>query len=107
DPGVIPAAELTVRISPANPQAWTLVGDANGNAANMLRRGRTWDKISKQEGDVLIDYYVKWEEAYRTAVRLDPLLGMGWRELAVAATFSGNSELAHRAIWKAVATYPG
>jgi len=70
--------------------------------ADALRRARTMQYISQSELSALMPLYARSVAVTRKAATLDPLNGFAWQDLAVAATFDGESEEARIALRKSI-----
>ncbi|MDR3706694.1 MAG: hypothetical protein P4L33_00200 [Capsulimonadaceae bacterium] len=96
------AAASVVRCAPKNPRAWLTLSWTASHAADRIRYGRTYDKISSSEETELDPLYGTSFAATARATRLDPLCQRAWAELAESATFAGSSADADHAFWKSV-----
>ncbi len=97
------AAERGAKDNPQSPDAWLTLTATLDSAAEGLRQARVYDALSPEEAATLTHLYAQWEAAARRSVTLDPAFARGWLRLAQAATFSGDSAVADKAIETALA----
>ncbi len=94
--------EEAIRCATRNALAWHPLSQALGNQAQAIRRGRTVNRISAKEWELLRPLYAARQEAAQQAVTLDPTMGDLWVELAYAATFNSDARTADQALWKGI-----
>lgn len=103
----IKAYERIARLAPHSSTAWNLLALEYGQQGESIRLARIYAGLSPQEMEQLEAIYARWYYAATQATTLDPDYQIAWYELAVAATFNGNSERADAAFWKAMRLDPG
>lgn len=96
-------AEKAVRAAPDNSYAWGDLADAYSDAAQSLRRSRYASDISAAEWTKLNAFYARYQAAAQKATQTEPQDTYAWSELAQAATFNGDSNLAQTALKKSLA----
>jgi tetratricopeptide (TPR) repeat protein len=100
--GVVNVWERLVRINPHSSTAWINLAKSYADQGQAIRNGRVAVAITPKEYESLDTIYRRWRYAAERVVALDPDYAVGWHELAVAATFVGDSERADEAFWKGV-----
>lgn len=97
--------ETAVRLNDSA-RAWYDLAVAYGNLAQRTREGRVADGLSDAEWYYLNKAYDQWVAAAQKSVEMDRGSGYYWAELADAATFDGQDEMAGRAMDKALQLIP-
>jgi Flp pilus assembly protein TadD len=96
-------AETAVKASPGNVYAWIDLADAQGDAAQEIRKGKYSRQMTWQESQQVNAIYPKAMAAAQKATQVEAQESYAWSELAEAATFEGDSNLANSALQKAIA----
>lgn len=101
------AAEIAVRCSTGNPDAWLVLASRISDQADAIRKGRFINEVPQQELQAANRFYEEWIPVSLKAVLVDPQHAYAWHELSTAAAFVGEEPLADRAFWKATELDPG
>lgn len=99
---VVKGFEQIVRLAPHSANAWHLLAFQYADQGEAIRLSRIYAGLNPQEAEKLTGIYARWYYASTQATTLDANYEDAWRELAVAATFNGNSDRADAAFWKAM-----
>lgn len=100
------AAEQAVRCARSDSDAWMFLRIALSDKANSIRKGRTADRITDEEWEVLNDYYEKALMVAVHATRLQPETHQSWLGLCQSATFASVEGLPDAAFDQALALAP-
>jgi tetratricopeptide (TPR) repeat protein len=100
------AAEIAVRCSPGNPQAWRSLGTTYYRWSNSIRQSRYSSDLNPEQLATCQKLYEQWLAVVGRGVELFPThLGLG-QALSNAAAFAGDMELADRTFWQVAARHP-
>jgi tetratricopeptide (TPR) repeat protein len=86
--------ETAVRCAPGAAQYWLSLGHVFSQQAESLRRGRTSGDITQEEWRTLEDLYANWLHAIGRAVGIDDKSAHAFSDLAMAATFAAERNIA-------------
>lgn len=99
--GARAAAERAVRCVPRSGDAWAGLAETIGDATVQVRGGRFTGQVSTAERKLLEQLYGLQLRAARKSASLSPASPRAWLEVAEAGTFSGETDEAAAAFWKA------
>jgi hypothetical protein len=100
------AAEMAVRCSSRDPDAWLFLSEAIFAQADAVRRGRTINAMTEEELKYCAQFYEERMPVILKSVELDPRYENAWMRASSAAAFQGDGKLADSAFWKAAALAP-
>jgi tetratricopeptide (TPR) repeat protein len=104
--GDVSHTEAALKSSPQSAFAWTEMSEVLWRVSQDVRQSRYAGQISGGEWRFLNKAYADALACANRAVALAPRDSFAWSNLAQAATFGGDSALADRALWKALALDP-
>ena len=96
------AAEAMVSCAPQSSIAWMTLGGTIENIAQEMRRGRPYQYLSEKENGFLSNLYDDHLFCALRSAQLAPIYG-AWTDVAQAATFTSDTDLADLALWKSIA----
>lgn len=100
------SAEMAVRCSVRNPNAWLSLAGLCYMWADSLRGGKHVQDLSGSQGDAVKLLATHSVEAAERATALDPHHLDGWLNLSNCAALAGDAEMADSALWHALEQYP-
>ena len=102
----LPAAARMVDAAPHSPDAWLGLSATLGDTAQSIRKGKYASDITPREQAQLDRLYPAWQYTAQKTAQIDPQYGEAWNQLAQAATFDGDMNVAKGAFWKALRFSP-
>lgn len=102
----ITRSEQAARCSPRNPVSWMQTARLYSNAIQQVRRGKFASMMTEAEVEITQKLSDRAVVLGKKAADLDSDYGQAWAEVAVAATFAGQPDLADTALWKAIHLAP-
>ena len=96
------AAESLVSCAPQSPMAWMMLGSTIDEIAQEMRRGRAYQELTDKEQGFLGNLYDDHLYCALHSAQLAPIYG-AWSDVAQAATFASDADLADLALWKSLA----
>jgi len=100
-------AEIAVRCSTRNPDAWLFLNGSIGDQADAVRHARYIRDLTHDQLAYCSELYDESMPIVIQAIRLDPQYASAWSTVSEGAAFKGNNRLADAAFWKALALDPG
>ncbi len=98
--------DTAVRSAPRNGLMWLQLAKSLNDQAQELRQRRAASQMNSREWKYLHAIYPNWRNAALESTRLNANNAQAWREVAVAAAFGSDRNLADAAFWKAVRLAP-
>ncbi|MGI8757079.1 MAG: tetratricopeptide repeat protein [Acidimicrobiales bacterium] len=96
------AAESLISCAPDNPMSWATLADTMGNIAQELRRSRFHRELAPREAGFLDRLYEMRLQCSLHAAKLSSS-APAWNDIAIAATFADEPDIADAALWKSLA----
>lgn len=96
------ASEAMVSCAPQSPMAWMSLGSTIQDIAHEMRRGRGYQGMSDKEQGYLTKLYDNHLFCALHSAQLAPIYA-AWSDVAQAASFASDADLADLALWKSLA----